>query len=92
MLLPCPSLAVILACHGEGLLKYLACRRSLGVYLLLVPSLLQVICAVVVASVGIAESYIFYVVADQRPSARCEVVFRVVHEQRVPACYDVYEH
>ena len=92
MLLPGSSLVAVLASHGKCLLKFLACRRCLGIYLLLVPSLLQVVCTVVVASVGIAESYVLYVVADERLGARSEVVSRFVHEERMSASDDVYEH
>ena len=92
MLLPGSSLVGVLASHGKCLLKFPCCRRCLGIYLLLVPSLLQVVSTVVVASVGVAESYILYVVADERLGARSEVVSRLVHEQRMPAGDDVYEH
>ena len=79
VLLQCAALGSILARHAVSLFQLILHNRRILVYFQLVPSLLQEIGAVVVASVGVTEGDILDVVAHQRLGAGREIIIRVVH-------------
>ena len=80
MLLPFSALCRIFARHEESLFQLILGGRSFGIYLLLIPSLLQIVCAVVVATIGVAKGDVFDIVAHQWFGAWCKIIFRVVHQ------------
>ena len=85
-----------LGCVGAGqqklLLEECACRGRLLVDVVLVPPLLQVVGGVVVAAIGVSERDVADVVGRQCVGARCEIVDRCAHEERMPADEDIVEH
>ena len=85
-------LGCVVARPHERLLQFRLYGRRLGVYLHLVPPLLQEVGAVVVAAVGITEGDILDIVAHQRLLAGCEVVFDGLRKHRMLACQHIDKH
>ena len=75
----------------ECCLEHVAHHRCFFVYFLLVPSQLQKILTVCIAIV-ILECYELDIVGSKWFGARCEIIFRILHEQWMSADNHVYEH
>ena len=91
MALQSSSFESVLARHVIRLLQFTAHTGSLLVNLLLVPSLLEEVCAVAV-SVGVAECDILDIVGRKRFGAWREVVLRFGHDERMASDKDVHQH
>ena len=92
VLLQFSAFGSILASHLIGFLQFVLHNGRILVYLKLVPSLLQKVGSVVVASVSVAESNILDVVTHERFLAGREIVYGIVHEQRMSAHKNIYQH
>ena len=79
MLLQLASLWCILAGKRIRLFEFCPNRWRILIYLGLIPSLLQIVRLVVVASIAILERDIFYIVGNQFLIAWREIKLRFVH-------------
>lgn len=92
MALRLSALRRIFTSHEKSLLQLILHDGRIGVYLHLVPSLLQEISAIIVSAVSITESNVFDIIAHQWANAGREIIYGVTQLQWMLAYNDVHQH
>ena len=92
MLLQSSAFWRVLTCHLVSLLQLVLDDRSRFVDFQLIPSLLQEVSAVVVASVSVTEGDVFDVVTHHLLGTWREIIVRVVHQQGMATHNHIDKH